>query len=62
MSCPICKNDECEVLEKRQDRRRRRCKRCGHRFTTYEVSEAELERLRAVEAKARDLAAAVESG
>jgi len=50
------------MLEKRGDRRRRRCKRCGHRWTTYEVTEAELERLRAVEAKARDLAAAVESG
>jgi transcriptional repressor NrdR len=40
MQCPICKS-ETRVLETRPirlgNRRRRECKKCGHRFTTYEL-------------------------
>lgn len=59
LTCPICQHDETDVIEKRGERRRRKCKRCRHPFTTYELSEAEVERLRSVEAKARDLAEVV---
>lgn len=59
LGCPVCHYDHTEVLEKRGDRRRRRCKRCKHPFTTYELAEAEVQRLRTVEAKARDLATMV---
>ncbi len=40
MKCPYCGNDETEVVETRDGdgatRRRRECKNCGKRFTTYE--------------------------
>lgn len=40
MECPNCENPRTEVLESRKKpdtiRRRRECKRCGTRFTTYE--------------------------
>lgn len=59
LTCPTCRHDETDVIEKRGDRRRRKCKRCGHPFTTYELPAAEVDRLRSVEAKARDLAETV---
>ncbi len=44
MRCPFCKNDDCKVLESRNSedalRRRRECKKCKKRFTTYERVEA----------------------
>jgi len=44
MKCPFCKKEETRVLESRQSedslRRRRECKKCGRRFTTYERQEA----------------------
>ncbi|MBR9700689.1 transcriptional repressor NrdR [Candidatus Woesearchaeota archaeon] len=44
MRCPFCKRDETRVLESRQTegslRRRRECKKCSRRFTTYERQEA----------------------
>lgn len=42
MRCPFCKHDDTAVLESRDSedgevtRRRRECKRCDKRFTTYE--------------------------
>ncbi|MBU0619211.1 transcriptional regulator NrdR [Patescibacteria group bacterium] len=42
MKCPFCKHEEIVVLESRESednevtRRRRECKRCQKRFTTYE--------------------------
>lgn len=40
MNCPLCGADT-KVIDTRSDgaevRRRRECKSCGHRFTTYEV-------------------------
>lgn len=49
MDCPIC-HQPTSVLEKRAevsaDRRRRECTACQHRFTTYEIRAAELEKLR----------------
>lgn len=42
MKCPFCKKQDTQVLESRDSeegevtRRRRECKKCGKRFTTYE--------------------------
>lgn len=44
MQCVFCKKGDTRVLESRQSdvslRRRRECKKCGKRFTTYERMEA----------------------
>jgi hypothetical protein len=41
--CPKCKTKTCETIESKKEslgqRRRKECKTCGHRLTTYEVSE-----------------------
>lgn len=43
MKCPFCANEDTQVLESRvvdegtSIRRRRRCNKCGKRFTTHEV-------------------------
>ena len=58
MICPCCDHDKIAILENRGGRRRRECKRCFHRWTTYEVSAQRLERLERLEeavAKALDL-------
>ena len=43
MRCPFCKRSQTKVLESRQGedtlRRRRECKKCGKRYTTYERQE-----------------------
>jgi transcriptional repressor NrdR len=43
MNCPKCKKDKDRVIDSRSSydsiRRRRLCKRCGTRWTTYERSE-----------------------
>lgn len=43
--CPACRRDDSRVLDSRPTKgrgRKRRvvCQHCGHRWTTYEVSEA----------------------
>lgn len=46
MRCPLCGADDTRVVDSRPAeagstiRRRRECEQCGHRFTTYERSEA----------------------
>lgn len=46
MRCPFCKEDDDKVIDSRSTeggrciRRRRRCLRCGRRFTTYETIES----------------------
>ena len=43
MKCSVCSFTESHVLDtttrETDTRRRRRCDRCGHRWTTYEVPE-----------------------
>ena len=45
MKCPFCSADDTQVIDSRVSeqgdsiRRRRRCARCGKRFTTYETAE-----------------------
>lgn len=45
MKCIVCKSDAHRVLDTTERdnaiRRRRRCDRCGHRWTTIERDEAE---------------------
>lgn len=47
--CPACKGRKVSVIDSRQAaheetrwRRRRKCSKCGHRWTTYELHEDEL--------------------
>ena len=37
MNCPECQHPKSEVLEKRGNRRRRKCEKCGYAFTTRET-------------------------
>lgn len=62
MNCPICHHDENFVVrtDAEQDtiRRRRQCRRCGHRWTTYETAAdviAKFDRLKQVLAPVAEL-------
>ena len=49
MKCPQCKTGSAWVMCSREKegsvRRRRRCKQCGYRFTTAEISVDDLKRI-----------------
>ena len=49
MICPVCDNDDIRIVETRDDRRRRECRRCLNRWTTYEVRAEDLDRLQRLE-------------
>lgn len=55
--CPACTVEASLVVETRYittgARRRRKCKACGHLFTTYETTEASMAPL--IERKAKEL-------
>ncbi len=57
--CEVCHHDESAIVERRGNRRRRECRRCHHRWTTYEVPAERLERLEAIEQHAAALAEAM---
>ena len=46
MRCPYCQYEESKVIDSRpaedRKRRRRECRKCGRRFTTYEIVEKPL--------------------
>lgn len=46
LGCPKCKNGRTSVIDSRDSgttiRRRRKCPKCEHRYTTYEVVEGEI--------------------
>lgn len=48
--CPVCKSENIYVIDSRKQecsiRRRKLCKNCESRFTTYEVSEVEMLKIR----------------
>lgn len=48
--CPVCKSENIYVIDSRKQegsiRRRKLCKNCEARFTTYEVSEVEMLKIR----------------
>ena len=48
MKCPRCQHDS-RVVETREPKRRRQClsPACGHRWSTVEISAAELAQMRA---------------
>jgi len=60
MLCPICYGDEVGIARTIQEswgvRRVRKCRRCGHEWTTAEMSEADIAELRKVQARALQLA------
>jgi transcriptional regulator NrdR family protein len=71
--CPICEHTVSSVMDSRNTggarRRRRRCNKCGHRYTTYEVDKATydliciaLDRFKTVPAMLRAAAAELEEG
>lgn len=66
MNCPVCHHDESRVThtddQGKEIVRRRRCSQCGHPFETIEQTAVALERSRAVESKARELADIVKAG
>ena len=51
MHCPFCNHEDTKVIdsrlagEGRQVRRRRECRRCGERYTTYETAELVMPRV-----------------
>ena len=55
MSCPICQYGDSRVLHTNGARRRRECVNCRYRWTTVELAEGELRRLRRVAEVASDL-------
>ncbi len=65
-NCPACRSVRVRVFDSRQTestvRRRRLCKVCGHRWATVEVTrEQVLEAMLRVQAKARELADAIQA-
>jgi transcriptional regulator NrdR family protein len=54
VNCPVCNHDENDILEVRGDRRRRACRKCPHRWTTFEVAKERLERLERLERAVTD--------
>lgn len=61
MLCPICNGNThvrstvCPSGNEHAVMRRRECEKCGHRYTTFEVSEQEWKRWRELEKAARAL-------
>lgn len=49
MICPTCHSPEHRVARTAGDRRQRQCERCGERWWTVEMPEAEAVRLRRIE-------------
>jgi hypothetical protein len=64
MDCPSCHNDT-EVIDSRQDenkrRRRHRCRRCAKRFTTFEITADEYDRLLSVRVNLAAIRSAIEA-
>jgi transcriptional regulator NrdR family protein len=59
MKCPKCLTEGVEVVDTRnaytRTVRRRKCKTCGHKYTTWEMPESELSELRKRSAALDDL-------
>lgn len=52
MKCPTCRSPKRRVVDSRHQeigiRRRSECEKCGERFTTYEVDEVALEKMKKI--------------
>lgn len=58
--CNTCNNEDYDTLETRQSnegmlRRRKQCRQCGLRWTTYEIRKERLRYFRELESKLKDL-------
>jgi transcriptional repressor NrdR len=72
LACPLCGHTESDVIDSRTNsmaiiiRRRRTCRKCHERFTTYEMAvdpmvfEAQRDRAKAIARQLRDMALALE--
>lgn len=58
MQCPNCNSTDLKTVDSRasedKHRRRKECQSCGGRFTTYEITEKEYNRLKRLVAVAND--------
>lgn len=54
--CTACLSAENFIIEHRGIRRRRECKRCKHRWTTYELTAERVEQLETIERHAAAIA------
>lgn len=61
-SCPICHCDKTYATDSRGERRRRKCGRCGHRWTTFEINADRLEQLEAIERTVTELVSRIKDG
>lgn len=64
MACPLCTHPDSRVIrsserESGQVRRTRQCERCGNRWATVEIPEAEAQHVAKVRAAAGALIAAI---
>jgi transcriptional regulator NrdR family protein len=55
MHCPVCHHDDSAVIDSKSGRRRRRCTRCGERWSTVEIELEEWQRYQALTKQARAL-------
>jgi transcriptional regulator NrdR family protein len=60
--CPCCRHQASRVERAEHGRRRRKCERCGHRWTTVEMPLADVERLESAVKAARVVAEILEEG
>jgi transcriptional regulator NrdR family protein len=64
MQCPSCHGDT-QVVDSRQEdekrRRRHRCRSCNLRFTTYEITAEEYERLQSVKVNVSAIRGAIQA-
>ena len=60
ITCEICNSEDSSVVRSEQQRRRRECKKCGHRWTTLEITHAEYLRLIEIAKAAKHLVALCE--
>lgn len=54
--CQICESESTYVIRSEEQRRRRECKKCGHRWTTLELHLADYNRLLEIAEAAKKLA------
>jgi transcriptional regulator NrdR family protein len=65
LGCPKCQRGSSAVLDSRDSlsgkcrRRRHECVNCGERFTTYEITAAEYERVKAIRIDVSKLSATI---
>lgn len=64
MKCPKCGSSALAIVDSRQSnetiRRRRKCLKCGHRFSTFEISFEEYYGLKIIETLLEDVLVFVE--